>query len=522
MPTLADIATWLGVEAPGETGAIDIMGMELDSRAVSPGDLYWALPGEITHGARYTSSAAENGACAVVTDPSGYTIISADTTVPVLVVDDPRAVMGDVAAHFYGDPAATLSMVGITGTNGKTTTAYLSETIYRATTHRPTAMIGTVGIMIGDERIPATHTTPESVHLHALLRRMRDNNVERCVMEVSSHALAQHRVDGVRFDVAGFTNLSRDHLDYHGTLEEYFEAKAELFTAHRAKAAAVMIDSPWGIELAQRISQAGDLELFTCGRSPFDAQSGDRHWQIQPGEIDTSSGGQTFTLVDPGGEKHAVRCPLLGDFNIDNAALAVVMAALIGITPRDAATALSDARGVPGRMEQVMSWDDGPVTIVDYAHTPDAVSTVLRSARAFTTGKLVAVLGAGGDRDHGKRELMGQAAAETADVVIITDDNPRSEEPASIRRAVLSGARGAQSETTEVIEIGDRFEAIKTAVEMVCVDAVSASGHTVVVAGKGHEQGQHYAGMTLPFDDRKVLHEVLADIAPDKRGGGPA
>lgn len=476
--------------AGGERVAdLQVTGVTHDSRQVRPGDLYMALPGAVTHGARFAAGAARAGAAAVMTDPDGAGLIAElAATVPVLVVDDPRGRLGEVAAHVYGHPARDLLMLGVTGTNGKTTTTYLLESGMRAAGHR-TGLIGTVETRVGDERVASVRTTPEASDVHALLGVMRERGVTACAMEVSSHALVFGRVDGIVFDVVGFTNLSRDHLDFHADFEDYFAAKAELFTPERASRAVVVVGDEYGRRLADRPR----VPTVTVVSDPADGEGG---WNV-------GRHGDAAVLTGAGGEKLELRVPMPGEFNVTNAALAVAMLIEAGIDAADAVAGVASCPGVPGRMELVAEAAGRPLAVVDFAHTPAAIDNVLRALDP--PGRLIAVLGAGGDRDRDKRPLMGQAAAGGADVVVVTDDNPRSEEPADIRAAIVSGARSARAgEQAEIVEVAGRREAIRAALGM-----AEGPDDTVVVLGKGHEQGQEIAGVVHPFDDRDVVRDEL-------------
>ena len=484
-----------------------VTGVTLDSRAIRPGDLYAALPGANLHGADFVDAAISRGAVAVLTDPTGAALLALrELPVPVLVVPDPRAALGRVAALVYGSASRKLTMLGITGTNGKTTTAYLLDSALRSL-GQVTGLIGTVETRIGEDHIKSVRTTPESSDLHALFAVMLERGVDTCTMEVSSHALSLHRVDGVRFDVAAFTNLSQDHLDFHGSMEDYYLAKASLFTPERAVRAVVCVDDEWGQRLA-RESGVPVVSITSCEDLRAD-------WQIQ-----TSGPGEPrFELVGDG-PRLSLSSALPGDFNRVNTAVAALVLLSAGY-PRDAIErALAVDPHVPGRMERVLV--DGlqppegpdqrrmPVGVVDFAHTPDAVAAALKALRHHTSGSLIVVLGAGGDRDPGKRAAMGAAAASHADLVLVTDDNPRSEDPASIRAAILRGAiaqdrSAARPSPGRVREIGDRADAIRAAV------AMAGAGDTVVVLGKGHESGQDIGGVTHPFDDRAELRAALIE-----------
>jgi len=464
--------------------------VSLDSRGVVPADLYAALPGAHAHGAQFAGAAIAAGAVAVLTDDAGAAALSADGRaggIPVLTVQQPRAVLGDLAATVYGHPARALRMVGITGTNGKTTTAYLVESGLRELGAHP-GLIGTVETRIGDERLASVRTTPETTDLHAMLAVMRERSTDSVVMEVSSHALDQHRVDGVTFDVALFTNLSQDHLEYHGTLADYFEAKAALFTPARARQGVVCVDDEWGMALAER---RGIPLVTLSSRRPAE-------WTVEPGA------GPHLDLAGPG-VRLRLPCHLPGTFNRVNTAMAAVALIELGYAAADVQRAMAIEPLVPGRMELVPGGVGDPRCIVDYAHTPDAVDAALAALRPSTAGLLVVVLGAGGDRDTTKRHAMGAAAARWADVVYVTDDNPRSEDPASIRAQVYAGAVDARRVFTSA---AGRAEHIAEAVR-----EARRSGHptdnTVVVLGKGHETGQDIGGVVHPFDDRAALAAAL-------------
>ncbi len=484
------------------TSRTSVTGVTLDSRDVRPGDLYAALPGRREHGADHAAQAVASGAAVLLTDPSGLARLPSGLTsngpVPVLVVPDPRALLGAVAALVYGEPARDLTLLGITGTNGKTTTAYLLESGLR-TLGEATGLIGTVETRVGDVRVRSVRTTPEAPDLHALFAVMREQGAASVVMEVSSHALAQHRVDGAVFDVALFTNLSQDHLDFHGTMEEYFAAKASLFTQEHARRGVICIDDHWGARLAR---EAGIPVVTLASRLGVQADYVVQHHDDWP----------RFSLVGPVGPDGAsgtltLQCHLPGEFNVVNTALAAVALLQLGHSAGRVQEAMATEPVVPGRMEVVTATDPerDPRCIVDYAHTPDAVEAALRALRPSTPGRLVVVLGAGGDRDTGKRRAMGAAAAEWADHVIVTDDNPRSEDPGAIRAEVRAGAAEGSSQVTDE---GSRRRAIATAVTT-ARQTQPASDNTVLVLGKGHETGQEIAGVVHAFDDRDALRAAL-------------
>ena len=469
-----------------------VTGITHDSRAVCHGDLYAALPGFNTHGAEFVVAARDAGAVAILTDASGRERAAA-TGLPILIAADPRAVVGAIAAEIYEHPSRELLVVGITGTNGKTTTSYLLDAAFRAAGFT-TGVIGTVGTRIGDEVIPTARTTPEATDVHALLAVMRERGVDVVTMEVSSHALRLGRVDGICFAVSGFTNLTEDHLDFHSDMADYFEAKATLFSSTRTRTAAICVEDSWGELLVRRTGEAElPVTTFALGR-PAD-------WS---GEVVASlPGGSQIKATSTTGDEVFMTVNLPGAFNATNALGAITMAVLAGVQPDVAARGISSCGGVPGRMERVLDpdVDRGLVVLVDYAHTPDAVERAISAAREGTAGRVIVVLGAGGDRDRSKRPHMGQAAARLADVVIVTDDNPRSEPPAQIRAAVLAGASALGH--ADVVDIADRREAIGHAV------SVAHHGDVVLILGKGHEQGQEVNGVVTPFDDRIVVAAAL-------------
>ncbi len=492
---LSDVVALVGAEAADDPAGVVVTGVAQDSRSVVAGDLYVARPGAKGHGAAFARQAAEAGAVAALTDPAGLENCRA-AGLTTLVVPLPQAVLGTVSAWAYDHPARDLVLFGVTGTNGKTTTTFLLDTALRHAGYT-TGQLGTVGTRIGDETLRSVRTTPEAPDLQAILAVMRERGVSHVSMEVSSHALTFGRVDGTVFDVVGFTNLSQDHLELHGDMESYFAAKAALFGPDRARVGVVNVDDPYGARLARQASI--DVTTFSLAR---DTRA---DWRVTP-PVYAPDGVSEFRLLGPDGFECPVTLGLLGDFNVANAVLAAAMLARAGIDPRDVLPAFATAN-FPGRMERVPGSTD-VVVIVDYAHTPDAIALALRSVRPWTKRRVVAVLGCGGDRDQAKRPLMGAAAARHADLTVVTDDNPRSEDPAEIRTAALRGARDVpDDERGEVLEIAGRRAAIRSAL------SAAGPGDTVLVLGKGHEQGQEVAGVVHPFDDRVVVQEVLQEMS---------
>ena len=495
---LSAVVAGLDLRMPEEAGTVTVRDITLDSRQVAPGCLYVALPGTRTHGAHFAPQAVEAGAAAILTDAEGAAA-AAGAGVPVLVAAAPRRAMAHIAARLFGDPSRGMLMAGITGTNGKTTTAFLLEAALRAAGRR-VGTIGTIGFRLEGRPLRSTRgtvTTPESCDLQALLAVMAEQDADAVAMEVSSHALALDRVEGVRFDVAAFTNLGRDHLDFHRTQEDYFEAKARLFTSALTRRAVINLDDDWGRVLADRVRAAGDVELTTFGFGPG------ADYRVLAFD-DNGTGGEHVEL-DAAGRRLSFDIALPGRYNVANAASCVAMLDRSGVELDPALTGLAAAQ-VPGRMQRIQLPGDAPRVYVDFAHTPQAVASALGAVR----GRTIVVVGAGGDRDRAKREPMGRIAAQNADVVVVTDDNPRTEDPADIRAAVLAGARSAGR--AEAIDGGDRRSAIARALSLAGPD------DAVAVLGKGHETTQEIDGVLHSFDDIAVieqewtrLHERAAD-----------
>jgi UDP-N-acetylmuramoyl-L-alanyl-D-glutamate--2,6-diaminopimelate ligase len=460
---------------------VSICGLEIDSRRVQPQDAFVALPGHHRHGADFAADAVERGAVAIITDADGGRLLES-CAVPVIVDGAPRANVGSWAADLYATNDLGLTVLGVTGTNGKTSVSYLVAAGCAAA-GRNVGLVGTIEIRYGSVILPSERTTPEAVHLHQLLASMAQAGVDTVVLEVSSHAMREYRVSGLHFTAVGFTNLSQDHLDYHGTMEAYFQAKAELFTETYAERAVIVIDDEWGRRLLQE-----------C---PIPSQSVSLHdpsaeWLGVP----TPSG---VLVRGPGNAEFAVEMALPGTFNAVNATVAVALIGQSDISIPEAIAGFADVR-IPGRMEFFVA-DDGLEVIVDYAHTPDAISNIGNAVQS--SGNVIVVLGAGGDRDAQKRLDMGSAAAAFASRVIVTDDNPRSEDPAAIRRLIVSGASSVPG--VRVDDIADRRVAIAEAIRS------ADAGDIVLVLGKGHERGQEIAGRVLPFSDQEVVSSLLLE-----------
>ena len=498
---LAGLAALLGVVMAaragpdlltGPAGAELVTGVTHDSRQVQPGDLYAALPGSQHHGALFCPQAADAGAVAVLTD-SGGRERARRCGLPVFVLSDPRGRLGEVADWVYGHPSGRLLLIGVTGTSGKTTSTYLLEAGLRRAGH-VTGLIGGVETRVKDTTVASRLTTPEATDLQALLAVMAERGVTAAPMEVSSHALALGRVSGTSYDVAVFTNLSQDHLDFHRDLDDYFAAKAALFAPSYARLGVVNIDDEYGRRLAG-LAQI-PVTTFSAGGDPA------ADWRAA--EARSGTDGSIFRIVGPGGVEADASVTLPGPYNIANALGAVVALVESGVNLATAVAGVAACPGVPGRLERVDAGQDFTV-LVDYSHKPGAVEAVLRGLRPITGGRLCIVLGCGGDRDRAKRPLMGAAATRLADVAILTSDNPRSEDPLAILAEMLAGVLSVtERQRARVIVEPDRASAIGLAV------AMATKGDMVVVAGKGHERGQYIGGAVIPFDDREVAAEAIA------------
>jgi UDP-N-acetylmuramoyl-L-alanyl-D-glutamate--2,6-diaminopimelate ligase len=523
---LAELVRFLDARLHPQPGLsasdVTITGGSLDSRRIQPGDLYFALPGAQRHGAEFAASAVAAGAVAVLTDAEGLGLLgnaSLPLPAPVLEVGEARPAVGPAAGFIYGRSAADvpLPLFAVTGTNGKTTTTYLLNSLLNAL-GRSTGLIGTIEILAGSEAIPSTLTTPESPDIHALLALMRERRLGAASMEVSSHAVAYRRVDGVVFDVAGFTNLTQDHLDLHGTMAEYFATKAQLFTPGHARRAVVTVDDDWGRRMAAA-STVPTTTLLTSAHAATSAPATatgpdtngadpgiDADWRVT--EVEPAGLGNRFLLRGPDGATLRAHTSLPGHFNVANAALALVMVATSGVPLEQLQAALTDqdplSVQVPGRMQLVAA---EPVSVVDFAHNPDALERALQAVRPADPGaRLIIVFGATGQRDATKRPTMGAVAARFADIIIVTDDDPHDEDPAAIRAAVRAGAEQASADSAlerTILEVYPRAEAIFRAVEL------ATRRDTILVAGRGHEVWQEVQGVNLALDDRVELRRAL-------------
>ncbi|MGH2596993.1 MAG: UDP-N-acetylmuramoyl-L-alanyl-D-glutamate--2,6-diaminopimelate ligase [Actinomycetota bacterium] len=457
---------------------VPIVDVAFDSREVVRGGVFFCVPGRQADGHVFAGAAVDAGAVALVVEHV------LDVDVPQVLVSSVREAMGPMSSAAFGYPAASITTVGVTGTNGKTTVTYLMESIFVAAGWT-SGVIGTTGARIGQEPLPLAHTTPEAPDLQRTLALMRDRGVRGAALEVSSHALAQHRVDGIVFDVAIFTNLSQDHLDFHGTMEEYFDTKARLFSPGHARRGAVNVDDPFGRRLL-----AATIPITTY------AIDGDA--DVQARHVVSTIEGIAFSA-----DGQAMRSELRGGFNVENVLAATTAARLLGIGDDAIAAGVEALHQVPGRMQAVEAGQDFLV-VVDYAHTPDSIRSVLRASRPLTAGRLILVFGCGGDRDRAKRPPMGAAATENADLTVITTDNPRSEDPMAIISEIEPGAKaGATHGGGAFVIEPDRRTAIRLALRE------AASGDVVVIAGKGHEPNQEFRDRTIAFDDRVVAREEL-------------
>ncbi|MFM2279941.1 MAG: hypothetical protein RLZZ444_2172 [Pseudomonadota bacterium] len=468
------------LQVAGVSGDIDIAGLSADSRRIAKGDLFIALSGSKADGAAFIKDAIGRGAAAVLTAHASDDA----TSVPVIVSDDPRRALALAAARFYGKQPAT--MVAVTGTAGKTSVASFARQIW-AHAALAAAQIGTTGVIAPGRNDYGSLTTPDPVTLHALLAELASEGVTHAAMEASSHGLDQRRLDGVSLSAAAFTNLGRDHMDYHPTVEHYFNCKMRLFDTLMPKGAPAIIfaDDEWSDKAAEAARNAG-LSVKTVGR----------HGEFLTVKRIEHFRDKQVIEVHEGSAIHEVHLPLAGDFQVANAMVAAGLAIVTGVAPSAAFAAFHHIKGAPGRLELAGQTRDGALCYVDYAHKPEALENVLTSVRPFTTGRVIVVFGCGGDRDKGKRPIMGEIATRLADVAIVTDDNPRTEVASVIRSEIMAAAPGA-------IEIGDRRQAIHDAVGML------RSGDTLIVAGKGHEEGQIVGAETLPFSDHEEIRKAL-------------
>ena len=483
--SVAELANFIGIESNLN---LEFTGITSDSRGINSGDLFVALPGANSHGASYIDEIAACGAVGVITDEAGAKLIG--SKLPVIVISNPRRFIGAICSWFYGSPSSAMQLVGITGTNGKTTTTTILNQILIAA-GKSTGLVGTIGIEIGPEKLTANKTTPEASDLQSLLATMNERHISHVSMEVSSHALEARRVAGTKFSVVGFTNLTQDHLDFHGDMASYFEAKAKLFTAEYSELGFINIDDKYGRELYNN----PQIPMISLSRESPEAQ-----WHFE--RIEATTRGYSVAIRGTGGILIEGEVNLIGEHNLDNLLMAVAIASQFEIDPIVIGNSFQNLKGAAGRLESV---DIGQkfLALVDYAHTPDAVTRILDTLRKSVSGRIIAVLGCGGDRDKTMRPIMGRELLEGSDLAIFTSDNPRSEAPETILAEMIAGLELKENSTTLV----DRREAIAFAVTN------ALPGDCVVILGKGHETGQEIAGKKFAFDDRIELARAIEELA---------
>ena len=483
--SVADLTRFLSVEADIE---LNFTGISSDSRTIEAGDLFVALPGSKTHGAAYIDQIKASGAVIVLTDEAGAQLVG--EKLPVIVITNPRRELGDICSWFYNSPSSAMKIAGITGTNGKTTTTTILNQILKFA-GKSTGLIGTIGIEIGPETLTSNFTTPDASELQSLFATMLERHISVVSMEVSSHALEARRVSGTKFSMVGFTNLTQDHLDFHGDMASYFAAKSRLFTPEYSQLGFINIDDNYG----KKLFENSTIPVISIARNDQSAQ-----WRYE--RVELTSAGYSIAIRGTGGVLIEGEINLIGDHNLDNILMAVAMAYEFEIDPLVIAGSLPAIRGAAGRLESV---DIGQkfLALVDYAHTPDAVTRTLATIRKSVSGRIIAVLGCGGERDKSKRPIMGSELLAGADQAIFTSDNPRSEDPAKILEEMVVGLKLLENSAVIV----NRREAIALAV------ASALPGDCVIVLGKGHELGQEIAGTNYPFDDRVELARAIEELA---------
>ena len=503
---LSGLVSELGLTSADVLEDIEITGITLTTKDVRPGDVFVGMPGAKVHGASFANAARDAGAVAVLTDAAGAEI-ARDCGIPVVVVPEVRASLGHIASWIYRNLDVDATVFGVTGTNGKTSVVYILSALLKQL-GVTNGLSSTAERRIGDVAMVSGLTTPESTEVHALLARMRESSVRAVCLEVSAQAMTRHRVDGIHFDVVGFTNLSHDHLDDYADFEDYFAAKAQLFSPEIASKGVVIVDDLWGVRLAEEAR----IPLTTLATIPHSVGWDAAQWKLTVTE--QTQRATSFVLHGPDGRKLKTSVPLLGSFMASNAALAIVMLVESGFDLDHIAHVVNATGGiqvvVPGRTE-IVSGESGPVFYLDYGHTPDAFSSLLKAVREVTPGKIVFLFGADGDRDKTKRHAMGKLAAEGADVVVITDYHPRTEDPAVIREALREGAESAGT-SAKIVEVADVQSAIARAI------AEAGEGDAIIYAGPGHETEREVAGGTIAFNFREEITAALFEAGYTPRG----
>ncbi len=492
--SLTGLVADFGLDYVGSLDGVEITGVTLRSTEVQPGDLYVGVPGAQSHGARYAADAAEAGAVAIMTDAAGAEL-AAPSGLPVVLVDSPRAALGDVSAWVYRTAESPPLLFGITGTNGKTSTAYILEGILRQL-GLVTGLSSTAERHIGDITVVSRLTTPEASEMHALLARMRESEVRAVVIEVSAQALSRNRIDGITFDVVSFTNLSHDHLDDYADMDEYLDAKAAFFEPERGRRGVVSLDSPWG----ERVVDHSRIPITTISATP----GVEAEWMLDI--VDENAAYTEFTLTGPESRSLTTRVPLIGWHMAANAGLAIVMLVEAGFELEAIGHALGEdgiVAYLPGRTERV-SGDRGPSVYVDFGHSPDAFLNTLAAVRKFTPGRVIMVFGADGDRDATKRHEMGRVASEGSDILVVTDHHPRFEDPASIRATLIEGAALASNQA-ELHEVSPPEKAIRHAVSL------AKEGDSILWAGPGHQDYRDIRGERTPYSARSEARDALRE-----------
>ena len=494
---LSEVLEGLSWDGPAEAGKVKVSGVSVSTHDIDKGWVFVAIKGYSHHGIEHAAVAVRHGAVAIITDSEGATRVGKDFPVPVITTADPRSAVAPVACAIYKNPAKDLVTATVTGTNGKTTTTYLLRALL-GVDHPHAALCGTNEVSVGQHQIIASRTTAEAPVLQRFLASAREQNLGGAVIETSSHALSLHRVDGICFDVAGFTNLQHDHLDYYGDRDTYFAAKAQLFTAAHAKRAVVCVDDKWGKKMAQ-VSQIPTVTVAALSQSEAD-------WQVSDIHADQESMRTVFTLTGPEGQTGQVASPVLGEVNVQNCAVTIVCGVQLGYALQDAIKAVEGAKQVPGRMQKVNPTPapGQPLVIADYAHTPEGLDWTLKSVREMTEGKVVIVFGTDGDRDPSKREDLAEVAARRADILWVTDENPRTEDPQSIRDYLIRGVKRVRPDMNNVTEITTcRRDAVRKAI------LNSTEGDIVMLTGKGIEWYQDIENIKHTYSDIDTAAEIL-------------